>query len=899
MESSSHNNLKFLAYELAQNHYYNSAYDLLSPDKQKKVKTKGGRFGPALMREILGPKPNVKASKLNIGKGTRLEFKSNLPQIGKPSRNILVIGAGATYNAFQNIPLGQDAQRLILSNIKVAEVLDPDTENKEPISFEYFIEYYRAYRESKGSNVDDIQIDKNLNPDISQKSQKKLIQAAQEILKNLIRSETLLNEIADKYLSEYRKLRLLSHDREEKTFFDFENALNLLAQLLPISTLREQIQGLYNKRHAPILFYQIIAHLFKNRFIDVIINFNFDEFLDEALREELIPGTYDTVISDGDCEPLTELAAKGLLRQPLYIKPHGTASHKSTLRFTKDQYHELPMDLRTLLFEVLKGGSENAQDVDFKKKTNLITVGFDMGSIEFNEMLEQCFDKEDQIFSFFFHEDEKDKEEIKKRQSTYRSIFNGQDEEKTPTVYCIGHEFFKYSAKEIEYDGSTTLGNTFLELYKNIQNSFQKRFKPVNIDRHLLICEIFGCNEFWDLAYDMRCKSSDKLKERPNQAGMVKHWYPEHYFTSECYFKDRLILQLLIDLTLNQGMINTAMLTSGDAGKYYKLYFDTFLKNKDGRYPPSLKDILHDLDLEDKGDDLHVVKSTILSEIKNLDSQKEGLKFQEIGKTFINILLKKDLVSKELKKFLSQVRAENWQKWRRITLGFNKLYHARNTAIQSNFRSTGFHLFEKYAPSDLIITDLTFDLIFHGNLKSNLRLKNPFLLNENKANVLVDTILVVDDYGDNIAKFLKWFKIEKQKKQQKKFEIFLILQSMDDVFDSENPEKDAFDNLARADKDFEVPENRAWLEKHVRIQFRHMNDHNHHVALFMKRVKGTIQEQIKRTTDAIYYYKWGLARTIEPIHINEDKNLEYLLSRFYTTSQNEDGDVPEGWPKWT
>ena len=40
-------------------------------------------------------------------------------------------------------------------------------------------------------------------------------------------------------------------------------------------------------RYYPGLAYEILAHLMKHGFIDAIINFNFDEVLDQAIEDEL------------------------------------------------------------------------------------------------------------------------------------------------------------------------------------------------------------------------------------------------------------------------------------------------------------------------------------------------------------------------------------------------------------------------------------------------------------------------------------------------------------------------------------------------------------------------------------------------------------------------------------
>ena len=112
--------------------------------------------------------------------------------------------------------------------------------------------------------------------------------------------------------------------------------------------------------------------------VDAIINFNFDETLDQAIEDEIGPGHYYRVVSDSDCrQPLTDLSQpKGYLRLPLYIKPHGTASSKSSLRFRRGDYFLLPPDLKDLLAALIGG-----------LPLRVLVIGHAMNSFEFNDIL--------------------------------------------------------------------------------------------------------------------------------------------------------------------------------------------------------------------------------------------------------------------------------------------------------------------------------------------------------------------------------------------------------------------------------------------------------------------------------------------------------------------------------
>lgn len=155
---------------------------------------------------------------------------------------------------------------------------------------------------------------------------------------------------------------------------DFETTLLALGAIGYMSDrLREILKQLYSAGGCALLQYEMLAHLLKHRFLDAIINFNFDELLDRAIEDELRRGEYRFVLSDGDCPRRLE----GEIAQPLYIKPHGTVSHPSTMRFTREAYYGLPLGIRTLLEQLLS-----------QQPVTIWVVGFNMQSMEFNLLLQ-------------------------------------------------------------------------------------------------------------------------------------------------------------------------------------------------------------------------------------------------------------------------------------------------------------------------------------------------------------------------------------------------------------------------------------------------------------------------------------------------------------------------------
>lgn len=273
-------NLKLLAIELMTNHCTAS----FGEEEKKKVR----------LDELFDPKAKdhlyedlVKNSTRKVGDNSDI-YLSDVIQ----HRNILIIGAGATYDAYKAIPLG-------------AQVID-----KFEKTYKANIEAFPALKEKFDNHI--------------------------------------------------RELKLQGREP------DFENMLSLYSELIfTHSQLRSEISGLFKFRYCPSLFYELVAHMFKHSFIDVIINFNFDEMLDQVIEEELGADNYYHILSDGDCVPIEDMMLDGRLKVPIYIKPHGSVSHRSTLRFTKRHYLDVPEQIQELLVKLISG---ERGDVSGKKR---------------------------------------------------------------------------------------------------------------------------------------------------------------------------------------------------------------------------------------------------------------------------------------------------------------------------------------------------------------------------------------------------------------------------------------------------------------------------------------------------------------------------------------------------
>ena len=231
----------------------------------------------------------------------------------------------------------------------------------------------------------------------------------------------------------------------------FETNLRALsASAFDAQKLRDNLQQMYNRRFMPVLGYEILAHMMKHRFLDAIINFNFDELLDQSIGDELDQEEYHNILSDGDCPDDSELQGTSL-EIPFYIKPHGTASHKSTLRFTREDYYGLPLDIQRIMKHLLTD-----------RPVVLLVVGFGMQSLELNRILDDV-----KSGSMIFH-------------------INREN----PSENKLSSNFEENNLLDVnKFDGVSGVLKT---LWKIVLSSFLKPYEPRDITRHILVAQTFS-----------------------------------------------------------------------------------------------------------------------------------------------------------------------------------------------------------------------------------------------------------------------------------------------------------------------------------------------------------------------------------------------------------------------
>ncbi len=422
--------------------------------------------------------------------GSTREFQTN-----RRCRNIVVVGAGASYAAFggSQFPLAKDAITRIKKYLGVRGLID-------------------ALRYSEGR----------------------------------------AGQGTDRITEEEERIELLT--RVDFPRHDFESQLAIYSKFYAPRQVRAAIKNIYDHRYHPHLIFETIAHLLKHRFVDAVINYNFDELLDQAIEEELAGGEYRQILSDGDTDDLARFVVDEQLKVPLYIKPHGTARHKSSLRFTKDDYLGIPNDLQEFTRKILHG--DTCEDPDSQREhfhVNLICVGFAFGSIE----LVHALRKHRGLTVFHVN-----------TLRAMRGLVDQVNLIKSPVKqFCLG---IRTSPDEEKEPGWPSMEAVFDELQKRITGRgepgrFRAPYAPRSLDRHLIVHRLLfraGCPEL----------DSDGVATAPGDwpdgSGVRLPVKDKHYHFA------RLCVEIAISLAKGNGKIDLTGAMQDRVGIYYKLWRD-------------------------------------------------------------------------------------------------------------------------------------------------------------------------------------------------------------------------------------------------------------------------------------------------------------------------------------
>lgn len=422
----------------------------------------------------------------------------------------------------------------------------------------------------------------------------------------------------------------------------------------------KKLEHLYGYKHIISEAYEIIGHLFKHRFIDVIINFNFDEILDNVIEEEMTGSDYWRIFSDGDCpEKYSDFLVSERLRLPIYIKPHGTISHPSSLKFNKEHYYNLPSKILNTITDILEANvsEKNAPCLPL----NFIIAGFGMQSFEFNKTLEKAL----------LNRSKKNRDS---KQSFY--IFDTALEESYyEKCRSMSHPINQYKKDTVYFnlcpDENHTLNTIFREIWKKIENNF-KLDTVRGIERHLLISNLF---------------------QRINKPAL--RWSDSKSSTIQeilKYLRSRIYTEVAILIVKSDGIINITQIKESRAGKYFTLLLK-FVKDNRNKVNSELceNDIFQFVEYFDFNYYKGFVKDTFISN-RIVDEMKKhnDVRFQYVSKLLVEKLNDIDFVSST----------------ESVEESFRILRQAKPLEIASNFKEYKISKFKSVEDEQYLFTDL-------------------------------------------------------------------------------------------------------------------------------------------------------------------------------------------------
>ena len=332
---------------------------------------------------------------------------------------------------------------------------------------------------------------------------------------------------------------------------------NFETQLLALNRFSaKEVQRLLTEicgnKHAPCLAYEILAHLLKHRFLDGIINFNYDELLDNAIQEELPDSDdYRFIYSAGHCPTsLEEIRIEKRLKHPIYVKCHGTISQPNSLRFSERQAFTMEAAIQRHIRELLAG--EVLDSPKEQLPINIIVIGFAMNDKVFNQLIENALIHDEQKITIWILDTNPFlKDKVNKRFSNL-----------PPSI------FKNLKVQQLTLNDEYSLEKVLTQLWDGITELFQKPYKPRDIARHKLLRHIFP-----EISPSNIGQSNDATRKK--------------------YYRDRLYVELFVLILKSIGMVHLSQIPNGRVGKYLQI-----IEQEEGYSGKSIHGYLEDMGMK-------------------------------------------------------------------------------------------------------------------------------------------------------------------------------------------------------------------------------------------------------------------------------------------------------------
>lgn len=507
-------------------------------------------FAKDFREKLLSPDENPKSiieipvSQEQIANQENDPDKSNKPLKPKHhlgfSRNILVVGAGASKDLNHEIPIASEAVVNIENNMRL---------------------YFDLFEK-----------------DMAKESHRR---ECEELRKMPI------YELKDRYKDTKFGLYILFAQEvihvpiDESQAFEnlqytlgFEGRLKVLVDIHKPDNVQAFIADLLGYKYYPSLFYEIVAHLFKHRFIDIIINLNFDELLDNAIEDEMGDSDYHHITKKSDCPDFDSILSERKLKVPVYIKPHGTFSDPDSLKYTTRQYLSMHEKMKELLEKIFDGHCKEKDltgNPRHVRQFNFILAGYAFNDIDlhpyFLKNIKRAIKGEikTKIYVFDLRPDEVANEIGNRLYPAESYVSRNEQESKELAGKQIEdhNKRDRFKQDHIRLFGTTRtkgLGQWFEDIFEQIRPKFQKPFQPSGILRHQYIASLFGDGTVGGDSQHLKIsKFTNDLK-------------------ADLLFK-KCMAYLIFDLIKFNGLLPKNILTHDRAGKYFSEYKEFLMKH--------------------------------------------------------------------------------------------------------------------------------------------------------------------------------------------------------------------------------------------------------------------------------------------------------------------------------
>lgn len=268
--------------------------------------------------------------------------------------------------------------------------------------------------------------------------------------------------------------------------------LQFCQALSPYPAVRKSIRDLIKEAlktpaTCPLLTYELLAHLLNHRFVDHVVSLNFDQLLDESLKDELGEEGVDIVVSDRDIPSSTLL--DNLDERARCVKPHGSITVPDSMRFTMEDTSDISGAMLALVEQVIFGPSakrptrttnaRNSTEGAAPPRVILIFMGWACAEREFQRLLRSHHSQIDQIYWFYPAVDKGMASYVKNFRKEFESANMAPATGKVSKLH------------EIAFRGD--LGNALLKIFEKLRAcSERERVETPPIARHLLYCYCFS-----------------------------------------------------------------------------------------------------------------------------------------------------------------------------------------------------------------------------------------------------------------------------------------------------------------------------------------------------------------------------------------------------------------------